>query len=588
MVEVELPLGILAEELVLGPRAGEVPLAARAADPRVAEERGRLAARLADIQLERHGLDPTLDADQERIESFRQLRDEILPAWSSPFLALDPDERSHAEGRALFGEVRTTLEQHYRFERPWHSAITALFVFQGLLARNFPAVFYLVIKGRFGGGKTSLLNLLSALGGGLVFENVSVPALVREMRPGRMICIDEFDVHRPQEVQAVMDAVVRQGYRKNAAPYVRYDAASRRNDSIPIYGPKALTVRKFLDPALEDRRFIISAGPADGPDGYQLVVRNLWTELGDLPGRLKRWADRAGELHPAEKLREAASSEVFEQRVRSVVHATGANRNTELAIVALETSDIIGVDLSAELREAASLKLASVGAQDAADLEDLSDVIVELTSRAPTLPTGREMPTRVWVREIKQRLDEARTSRGDRPISDGRLDTLLTELGVSASWKVRPRNKVGFDLPAGYLQRLREGGPNTPNRPNPTGVDGVVRTVRPVSPPTPDTGHCSLAEESWFTPTKGDRLRRTAPFVDGAAARQSGDEINIEAACSRYGLQPSSVFPGIAFHALPNDPSLVVLVSRTDGHQLGRPWRYLGPAADDGHGDVPC
>ncbi|MGC2290039.1 MAG: bifunctional DNA primase/polymerase, partial [Thermoplasmata archaeon] len=153
----------------------------------------------------------------------------------------EPTTVPGTDGSSLFREVREMLERYYKFEQPWHSVLCALFVIQAHLARALPATFYLIVKGRYGGGKTSLLNVIGKLGGGLVFENVSVAALARELADGRLVCIDEYDVRRPVDVQPVLDSLVRQGYRRDAAPYTRYDATKHEVERIPVYGPKALT-----------------------------------------------------------------------------------------------------------------------------------------------------------------------------------------------------------------------------------------------------------------------------------------------------------------------------------------------------------
>ena len=398
-----------------------------------------------------------------------------------------PVDDPGADGPSLFREVRASLEQHYKFEQPWHSVLCALFVIQAHVARSLPATFYLIVKGRYGGGKTSLLNVIGKLGGGLVFENVSVAALARELAEGRLVCIDEYDVRRPAEIQPVLDSIVRQGYRRDAAPYTRYDATKKEVERIPVYGPKALTIRSFLDPALESRGFIISASPVDGEEAYGFVVRNLWSDVGDLPARLARWAAGAAVAWPDARLKALAESPTLADTRRRVLEATGANRDTEQVLVALLVAEIAGVDVAAELKEAVELRRASVGTEDAGDLEDLTDAILAASGSAQDRLIAGSPRVRILFRELKAEIDRRRKERDERPISNNRLATILTQAGVSESWKVRPGNKVGFDLPVEFVRGLREGGPNSPNRPNPVVLDENVRTVRTVRT-TPLTG----------------------------------------------------------------------------------------------------
>jgi hypothetical protein len=475
-------INLLAEEVVYGPEASSVPTSIKAKDERLSAERERLRLRLAEIIAELAA--PTsgnVPLDIMR-EPYRRLRHEAAPYWTCPFLALDEEESTLAEGRRLFSEVRAALERHYKFEQPWHGVVCTLFVIQAHIARILPATFYLIIKGRYGGGKTSLLNVIAKLGLGLVFENVSVAALARELKHGRLVCIDEYDVRRSAELQPVLDSIVRQGYRRDAAPYTRYDPYKKEVERLPVYGPKALTIRSFLDPALESRGFIISASPVEGEEAYGFVVRNLWSDTGDLPTRLTRWGANAIGLWSDARFRALAESPEFASKRHRVLEVTGANRDTEQVLVALLTAEVSGVDVATELRAAVELRRASVGTEDAGDIEDVTDAILAVTGAAQDRLTETSPRVRVLFRAIKNEVNRKRKERDDRGISDNRLATVLTQAGVSESWKVRPRNKVGFDLPIEFVRGLREGGPNRTNSPNPVVLDEDVRPVRPVSP----------------------------------------------------------------------------------------------------------
>jgi hypothetical protein len=500
-------ISALSEEVVLGPEAQRVSIAEKIADPRLAAERERLYARLAVITADLLRPVPGALPVDIQWEPFVRLRAETLPDWTSPFLAVDEEDLLLAIGRRLFREVRTTLERHYKFEQSWHSVLCALFVMQAHIAQALPATFYLIIKGRYGGGKTSLLNVIAKLGGGLVFENVSVPALARELGHGRLVCIDEYDVRRPAEVQPVMDSIVRQGYRRDAAPYARYDTTKRAVERIPVYGPKALTIRSFLDPALESRGFIISASPVDGEEAYSFVVRNLWSDVGDLPSRLATWAADAAARWPDSRLRAVAESEDFAHKRHQVLEVTGANRDTEQVLVALLVSEMSGLDVGSELRAAVELRRASVGAEDAGDLEDVTEAILVAAGTTQERLMDGSPTVRVWFREVKKEVNRRRDDRKDPPISDRRLSTMLTQAGISESWRRNPRNRVGYDLPVPWIQQLRQGTPNTPNLPDPPVKDDEGRGVRDVrEEPPPDS---LPPEEDLFRgqPTRTDLAR---------------------------------------------------------------------------------
>ena len=144
-----------------------------------------------------------------------------------------------APGPVVFESTISTLRAHYFFESEWHYVLVALFVLQARIVTCLPAVFYLFFGGRFGTGKTNILRLIADLTGGLLLENVSVAALARTITEGRVVCIDEFDVSRGKDVDEVRDALVRQGYKATAAPYMRWNAAAKEVERFPS------TARKY-------------------------------------------------------------------------------------------------------------------------------------------------------------------------------------------------------------------------------------------------------------------------------------------------------------------------------------------------------
>src|SRR5438477_9859952 len=131
-------------------------------------------------------------------------------------------------------------------EEQSHYTIAALFILLSRVALSLPAVFYLFFGGAKGSGKTNALGLIARLTNALSFENVSIAALARSMEKGRTVCIDEYDVSRGREVDEPRDALVRQGYKRDAAPFVRWAAIRKKKEEIPLFWPKAITFRTVL------------------------------------------------------------------------------------------------------------------------------------------------------------------------------------------------------------------------------------------------------------------------------------------------------------------------------------------------------
>ncbi len=159
-------------------------------------------------------------------------------------LERDEDEREASEDSAmLFDDVVERIRAHYYFEEEWHYTICALFVFQAWAVRAgaLPAVFYLYFGGAFATGKSNILALVASLTDGLMLENVSPSAVARVVENARTLLLDEFDVERGQELDDVMSALLRSGYRRNGPPYVRWNAKERKADVVPVFGPKSLS-----------------------------------------------------------------------------------------------------------------------------------------------------------------------------------------------------------------------------------------------------------------------------------------------------------------------------------------------------------
>lgn len=120
------------------------------------------------------------------------------------------------------------------------------------------------------------------------------------------------------------------------------------------------------------------------------------------------------------------------------------------------------------------------GTEDAGDLEDVTEAILAATGIAQDRLMEGSAVVRVWFRDLKKEVNRRRDDRQEPHISDRRLATILTQAGISESWKRNPKNRVGYDLPLGWVRELTGGTPNTTNMPNPAVKDDGVRGVREV------------------------------------------------------------------------------------------------------------
>ncbi len=440
-------IGIVAEEKVFGPGVARSVAQVRGS-PTLDESRGNLTEELRE-RVE----------GGERVESaFVEIRDREVPNWGSPLIAVTQEDHFRSLGRALFAEVRDALRRHFFLEEAWQYVVVALFVLQARTARVLPAVFYLFLGGPIGTGKTNLEVLIAALTDGLLLENVSVPALARSLGRGQTLVLDEIDVDRGREVNKVRDALLGQGYRATAAPYVRWDVAKKAREEIPIFGPKVAALRSSPDDALASRGFLIpSVRPAPGLESYQFVLRNLWPDLGYLPDRLCKWGEDIPRFFDGDRLRRVAFSPEFAQKVGSAARKLGANRESEPLTVALLTAEIAGMDVTEELSSASNLRETELTEAEGEALEELRDVVLDLTGTRTVKLDASSNEVSVKQSDVRRDINRRRKERGERPLSDRRFATLRRELGVKDLWLGTRSRAPWWSLPELFLGRLNDG-----------------------------------------------------------------------------------------------------------------------------------
>jgi hypothetical protein len=415
-----------------------------------------------------------------------------------------------AEGRNLHTEVVEALRRHYFFEDSWAYPILGLAILEAWISMALPVVFYIFFEGTLGAGKTNLLSLVAALTKALSFENVSTAALARTMgaaRPGVAVCIDEADVFRGKEIGETLNAMIRQGYKRNAAKYVRWNQDENRAEELPIYGVKFETLRGKLDPALSSRGFHFPSAAPVGEEHYELVLNNLWPDLGDLPERLERWGEKASGAYVDADAESIARSPEFRDRVRSSVRRLGANRDSELFTIAILVCEITGVDLSAELRRAGDVRTLESGNSESGGADETVAVLQDLWLEEGRTGARRIVKEGFRVRQsdLRSRVNVRLAEKGERRLTDVDFAAVRRDLGIKESWLSRPKNQTTWTIPLEDLDRLFKGDEaEAPNRPdpdpspslppllanqanltNPTVKDGRVSQVSQVSHPPP-------------------------------------------------------------------------------------------------------
>ncbi len=340
-------------------------------------------------------------------------------------------------GSKLFQDVINVIQKHHYMEQPWHYVIAGLFVMQAWVSNVLPVVFYLFTGGTPGTGKTNFLNLVATLTDALKFQEVSLSAMARAMRHGRTVTLDEYDPTKG-EYDEVRDALLRNGYKSDAPKYTRYDAAARKVEEIPIFGPRLLGYRGGLETALQDRGYLIPAVKPKGKDAFDYVLRNFWPEYGDLVDRLKSWGATTAGIYSPHKLKQIANSAKFKKKVEAVVEEIGANRQSELGTIALLVAEMAGVDVLKELKDANELREMEVFAASDPAIDQLREVIAD-QARMLGLASGPEIELGKQE-DIRRELNLRRGIGGERPIGSMQFKKLVRDVGIKEAWR---RNRHG-------------------------------------------------------------------------------------------------------------------------------------------------
>ncbi len=420
------------------------------------------AARIAGISEERlvEIMEEDLAYLPGGITSYREkIREAARSALAKFGRAAPEGPKPPEDGAALFRDLVEGWKIHVYLPAEWEYRILALFCLQSRLAPRLPRSFYLYPAGPKGSGKTTILDHISEVTHALRFQNVSLPTLARSMseRPAPTVAVDEYDITTGDRgVDEARDALVRQGYKANAAPFKRSEVVRGKVVPVefPIYGPKVLTFRGQVEDALQDRGFIL---PTEKGKDYAFVVRAISPRWGDLISRLDAWGSAAlPGLDPA-RLLERLESPDFQDRVRRVLGVLEATRNAELVTVALLVAEAAGVDLEAELREALGAK-----EREAAEnewVEALGDILPRLAKNSPKLEAS---PFYVLKQSaVKAELDRIRKERRLPPCSAAEFAGWRRDLGIRSDW-IRKRARAAYwNLPKEFVEDLGSQGPGS-------------------------------------------------------------------------------------------------------------------------------
>lgn len=145
--------------------------------------------------------------------------------------------------------LRTFLD----FPMDFEFSVVQLFIMQSWLTEILPVVFYLGVKGEFGGGKTVTAEaVVSACRHGYFTGNLSPSFVARAIQDHKItLMVDELDTVAGTK-DSDLNSIFRQGYRRGLK-YSRVDPETLDAESYEVFGPKLFTVHSEIEQALQTR-----------------------------------------------------------------------------------------------------------------------------------------------------------------------------------------------------------------------------------------------------------------------------------------------------------------------------------------------
>ncbi|RMF94487.1 MAG: hypothetical protein D6734_07620, partial [Candidatus Schekmanbacteria bacterium] len=273
------------------------------------------------------------------------------------------------EIKDLWKRIRKYFEVFSDLQDPIYYDVLVLFVLQSWLAELFNTVFYVVIAGQWGGGKTTLGELtINLCKHGYSVGNPSVALIGRILdRQKITLFIDELDsIQQKSGEDSDLYSIIRQGYRKGVR-YSRINKVTMEPEDFAVFGPKIFSVHTDVEPALATRSVPITT--SETSDENVPLINIIKKEYGrPLFNKLFVWYLENG-IILAEKIKNSDSefelsveSEVKELRklirkkVKVMEHKSLFGRNAELAYNMIIISELVGINMSEKIEKIFDIK----------------------------------------------------------------------------------------------------------------------------------------------------------------------------------------------------------------------------------------
>src|SRR3990167_1855560 len=345
------------------------------------------------------------------------------------------------DGNKFFDHVVGELERLIVFPHPWNSRVVALFIFQTYLKNILPTVFYIGLVGTKGTAKTTVLEIVKELSHrGIIFGNgSSIAGIARSCNEGETICIDEFD-ELSGDIKTTLEGVARQGYRADSVTIAKWDIKNNKRVDINPFGPKAISFRKKVDEALRSRLFSIGmATVRPSAEMTNRLIDIMIRNEDDIRTVVAAFCDERIQetMWDRNSVRSFMASKAFREEAVNLSDGCETLRDTELVIMWLLLSKIIGIDLSNELKNVL-----------ASQAESIDDEIGDFRETIRLEWESRGKPPKVGITDIRIAINATRKTQNERPYSDDKFRQLMRDIGAVDNVELRRvtggRNGVFF------------------------------------------------------------------------------------------------------------------------------------------------
>jgi hypothetical protein len=171
---------------------------------------------------------------------------------------------------SLWNLNSTYLRTFLDFPHQYEFSATQLFILQTWLVELLPVVFYLGIKGEFGGGKTVTEEaIVNVSRHGYLTGNLSPPFVARAIEDQKItLMVDELDSLAGTK-DSDLNSIFRQGYRRGSK-YSRVNPDTLESESKEIFGSKVYTFHSDIEEALQTRTIPQHVRETENPE-YPIV-----------------------------------------------------------------------------------------------------------------------------------------------------------------------------------------------------------------------------------------------------------------------------------------------------------------------------